>query len=86
MVIDNGEVYYCYGGDFGDDLSNKDFCIDGMLMFDCMLFFSLYEYKKVIEFIIISVIDVLLGEFLLLSWFDFENLVIFNLVYIIIED
>lgn len=55
-------------------------------MFDCMLFFSLYEYKKVIEFIIISVIDVLLGEFLLLSWFDFENLVIFKLVYIIIED
>ena len=33
-VTDNGEVYYRYGGDFGDDPSNKDFCIDGMLMPD----------------------------------------------------
>ena len=33
-VTDSGEVYYRYGGDFGDDPSNKDFCIDGMLMPD----------------------------------------------------
>ena len=45
-VTDNGEVYYRYGGDFGDDPSNKDFCIDGMLMPDRTPSPSLYEYKK----------------------------------------
>ena len=47
---------------------------------------SLYEYKKVIEPITTSAIDVLSGEFSLLSRFDFENLAIFKLVYTITED
>ncbi|GEU13583.1 beta-galactosidase subunit alpha [Enterococcus faecalis] len=85
-VTDNGEVYYRYGGDFGDDPSNKDFCIDGMLMPDRTPSPSLYEYKKVIEPITTSAIDVLSGEFSLLSRFDFENLAIFKLVYTITED
>lgn len=41
---------------------------------------------KVIEPITTSAIDVLSGEFSLLSRFDFENLAIFNLVYTITED
>ena len=41
---------------------------------------------KVIEPITTSAIDVLSGEFSLLSRFDFENLAIFKLVYTITED
>ena len=38
--------YYRYGGDFGDDPSNKDFCIDGLIMPDRTPSPGLYEYKK----------------------------------------
>ena len=40
---EDGEKYYRYGGDFGDDPSNKDFCIDGMLMPDRTPSPGLYE-------------------------------------------
>ena len=81
-----GEKYYRYGGDFGDDPSNKDFCIDGMLMPDRTPSPSLYEYKKVIEPIQTTAIDLNRGEIELLSRFDFQNLQIFDLYYTILED
>lgn len=81
-----GEKYYRYGGDFGDDPSNKDFCIDGMLMPDRTPSPSLYEYKKVIEPIQTTAIDLNSGEIELLSRFDFQDLQIFDLYYTILED
>ncbi|GAA2938134.1 beta-galactosidase subunit alpha [Enterococcus raffinosus] len=83
---DDGEKYYRYGGDFGDDPSNKDFCIDGMLMPDRTPSPSLYEYKKVIEPVQTTAIDLSKGEIELLSRFDFQNLQIFDLYYSIFED
>ncbi|MFC0276896.1 beta-galactosidase subunit alpha [Enterococcus devriesei] len=83
---EKGEKYYRYGGDFGDDPSNKDFCIDGMLMPDRTPSPSLYEYKKVIEPIQTTEIDLAEGKIELLSRFDFQNLQIFDLYYSIIED
>ena len=83
---EDGEKYYRYGGDFGDDPSNKDFCIDGMLMPDRTPSPSLYEYKKVIEPIQTTAIDIKTGEIELLSRFDFQNLQIFDLYYSIFED
>lgn len=83
---EDGEKYYRYGGDFGDDPSNKDFCIDGMLMPDRTPSPSLYEYKKVIEPIQTTAIDLNRGEIELLSRFDFQDLQIFDLYYTIFED
>lgn len=83
---EDGEKYYRYGGDFGDDPSNKDFCIDGMLMPDRTPSPSLYEYKKVIEPIQTTAIDLNRGEIELLSRFDFQDLQIFDLYYAILED
>lgn len=83
---ETGEKYYRYGGDFGDDPSNKDFCIDGMLMPDRTPSPSLFEYKKVIEPIHTSVIDIEKGQFELLSRYDFANLNQFKLIYTVMED
>lgn len=82
----SGETYYRYGGDFGDDPSNRDFCIDGLLMPDRTPSPGLYEYKKVIEPITTSVINLDAGEFELLSRFDFANLNQFQLVYTVMAD
>lgn len=46
---ESGEKYYRYGGDFGDDPSNKDFCIDGLIMPDRTPSPGLYEYKKLLN-------------------------------------
>lgn len=83
---ESGEKYYRYGGDFGDDPSNKDFCIDGLIMPDRTPSPGLYEYKKVIEPITTTAIDIQKGIINLLSRYDFANLDRFNLVYKVMED
>lgn len=83
---ESGEKYYRYGGDFGDDPSNKDFCIDGLIMPDRTPSPGLYEYKKVIEPITTIAVDIQKGIINLLSRYDFANLDRFNLVYKVMED
>lgn len=83
---ESGEKYYRYGGDFGDDPSNKDFCIDGLIMPDRTPYPGLYEYKKVIEPITTTAVDIQKGIINLLSRYDFANLDRFNLVYKVMED
>lgn len=83
---ESGEKYYRYGGDFGDDPSNKDFCIDGLIMPDRIPSPGLYEYKKVIEPITTTAVDIQKGIINLLSRYDFANLDRFNLVYKVMED
>lgn len=83
---EDGEKYYRYGGDFGDDPSNKDFCIDGMLMPDRTPSPGLYEYKKVVEPVTTTAVDLDRGIVNLLSRYDFADLNCFNLVYHVMED
>lgn len=83
---EDGEKYYRYGGDFGDDPSNKDFCIDGMLMPDRTPSPGLYEYKKVVEPITTTEVDLEKGIICLLSRYDFADLDQFRMVYNIMED
>ena len=83
---EDGEKYYRYGGDFGDDPSNKDFCIDGMLMPDRTPSPGLYEYKKVVEPITTTEVNLEKGIIKLLSRLDFADLNQFRLVYNIMED
>lgn len=83
---EDGEKYYRYGGDFGDDPSNKDFCIDGMLMPDRTPSPGLYEYKKVVEPITTTEVDLKTGTICLLSRLDFADLNQFRMVYHIMED
>jgi len=83
---EQGHKYYRYGGDFGDDPSNKDFCIDGLLMPDRTPSPGLYEYKKVIEPIETTMLDLATGQIQLRSRLDFANLNQFKLVYTILAD
>ena len=83
---ESGEKYYRYGGDFGDDPSKKDFCIDGLIMPDRTPSPGLYEYKKVIEPITTTAVDIQKGIINLLSRYDFANLDRFNLIYKVMED
>lgn len=85
-VAENGEVYYRYGGDFGDDPSNINFCIDGLIMPDRTVSPGLLEYKKVIEPAETSAIDLEKGILKVINRYDFKNLNTLDLVYNIKED
>lgn len=56
-IDEYGEVYYKYGGDFGDIPHNKNFCIDGLVFPDLTPSPGLLEYKQVISPIRISQIS-----------------------------
>ncbi|WP_164690281.1 beta-galactosidase subunit alpha [Paraclostridium sordellii] len=85
-VSENGEVYYRYGGDFGDDPSNINFCIDGLIMPDRTVSPGLLEYKKVIEPAETSIVDLEKGILKVINRYDFRNLNTLELVYNIKED
>ncbi|MDE6357785.1 MAG: DUF4981 domain-containing protein, partial [Eubacteriales bacterium] len=83
---EKGNKYYKYGGDFGDEPNDGNFCIDGLLMPDRTPSPALIEYKKVIEPITTEEIDINNGKIKLINRYDFKNLDCFNLIYTIFED
>ncbi|ASN06284.1 beta-galactosidase subunit alpha [Virgibacillus necropolis] len=83
---ENGNVYYRYGGDFGDDPTNGNFCIDGLLMPDRTPSPALKEYKKVIEPVHTKVVDLESGKLLIENKYDFINLNHLTLHYAIVKD
>lgn len=85
-IDEKGNTYYRYGGDFGDDPTNGDFCIDGLLMPNRKPSPGLIEYKKVIEPICTTLVDAKKGIINCLSRYDFANLNIFDLVAEVVCD
>lgn len=70
-IDENGEVFYRYGGDFGDDPTNGNFCIDGLLMPDRTPSPALLEYKKVIEPVHTYAVDLEKGLLKVENKYDF---------------
>lgn len=85
-VAEDGTIYYQYGGDFGDDPTNGNFCIDGLIMPDGTPSPSLYEYKKVIEPVQTECIDIEKGIFRLINRYDFLSLDHLHLTCSLFED
>ena len=54
---EQGREYYGYGGDFGEDAHNDNFCIDGLVTPDRKETAKLAELKKVHEFITCPAFD-----------------------------
>ena len=48
-VDDDGQVWYAYGGDFGDFPNDLSFCANGLIGADRKPHPALWEYKKVLE-------------------------------------
>ncbi|MBE2225316.1 MAG: DUF4981 domain-containing protein, partial [Anaerolineae bacterium] len=46
---ENGNRYWAYGGDFGDEINDYNFCINGLIWPDRTPHPALYEYKKLIQ-------------------------------------
>lgn len=64
---EDGQTLYCYGGDYGDEPNNGNFCIDGLLRPDGQLSTGLLNYKQVIAPLVLKVVNREEGEFALRS-------------------
>jgi beta-galactosidase/beta-glucuronidase len=48
-VDKQGREYWAYGGDFGDEINDGNFCMNGLVFPDRTPHPALYEYKKIIQ-------------------------------------
>ncbi|MDQ1913639.1 glycoside hydrolase family 2 TIM barrel-domain containing protein [Paenibacillus sp. GD4] len=74
QVTEQGEAWYAYGGDFGDEPHSGHFCLDGLVFPDRQVKSSLLEYKKVIEPVKVELLSLRMDEqveFLLHNRYDF---------------
>jgi beta-galactosidase len=54
---ESGTKYWAYGGDFGDEINDRQFCINGLIFPDRTVHPTLYEAKKAQQFHQISLLS-----------------------------
>jgi len=69
-----GQEYFAYGGDFGDEPNDGNFVIDGLVFSDRTPSPALLEYKKVIEPVKVEAVDVAKGLVRIHNRYDFITL------------
>lgn len=82
----DGNTYYAYGGDFGDEPTNGNFCIDGMIYPDQTPSPALLEYKKVIEPVKTKAVDLKQGMIEIENTYQFLDLSHLQLVWKVVHD
>ena len=85
-VTPNGKEYWAYGGDFGDNPNDGNYCINGILMPDRNPNPSLYEVKKVYQNISVHPINLPKGIIEIQNKFVFQSTEILNLSWELLEN
>ncbi len=85
LDITKGE-YWAYGGDFGDQPNDDNFCCNGVVLADNTPTAKSYSMKKVYQPIYFSMKDSLAGEFILKSKLQQRILDDLNVSYTLYED
>jgi len=70
----DGQEFYAYGGDFGDQPNDGNFCLDGLVYPDRKPHIGLLELKKVIAPIKIEAFDLSKGLIEVKNLYDFTDL------------
>lgn len=70
----DGEEYWAYGGDFGDEPNDINFVIDGLVWPDRTPHPALFEYKKLAQPIAVESLDARAGKFRIRSKQYFKSL------------
>ncbi len=73
-----GRAFWAYGGDFGDEPNDVNFCCNGMIMPDRTIKPQMHEFKKIAQPVRLTAVDLDIGEihvfnadfFRLLDWLE----------------
>ena len=82
----NGDTWYAYGGDFGDDPNDGNFCINGLIWPDRVPHPSLWEYKKVLEPVRVEPLDLATGTVRITNRYDFTDLSGLDVTWTVVRD
>lgn len=83
---DGGREYWAYGGDFGEEKSDRNFCMNGLVLPDRTVTPKLMEVKKVYQYIKIEPVDLKEGAVRLTNKYDFINLDRFAVDWEVLEE
>ena len=85
---EEGEEFWAYGGDFGPPgtLSDKNFCINGLVFPDRKLHPHIWEVKKVYQPIKVKALDLTIGKVEIQNAHDFAGFNIFETTWTIKAD
>lgn len=70
----DGTEYYAYGGDFGDEPNDGNFCLDGLVYPDRTPHTGLLELKQVIAPVRLEAADLKEGTVIITNLYDFTDL------------
>jgi beta-galactosidase len=70
----NGIPFWAYGGDFGDEPNDTNFCIDGLVWPDRKPHPALFEFKYLAQPLKVELSDIARGKFRILNKQDFTSL------------
>ncbi|UCC97929.1 MAG: DUF4981 domain-containing protein [Phycisphaerales bacterium] len=70
----DGKEFWAYGGDYGDNPNDGNFCCNGLVQPDRKPNPSLYEVKKVYQRIHVTPVDAKAGRFRVRNEYDFSDL------------
>ena len=73
-ATESGEEWFAYGGDFGDEPNDGNFCIDGLTFPNRIPHTGLIEYKKVLEPVHVAPVDLAAGKVQILNRYSFVSL------------
>lgn len=73
-VTEEGQDFWAFGGDFGDSPNDGNFCFNGIVGPDRKPNPSLYEVKKVHQFVKFSAKDIVAGKIEVTNNYHFSNL------------
>lgn len=68
---EDGNKWWAYGGDFGDEPNDGPFCMNGLVAPDRIPHPSLWEYKKVIQPVHVEALDLCSGHFRVTNRYQF---------------
>jgi beta-galactosidase len=85
---ENGEKYWSYGGDYGDEgiPSDGNFCLNGLVWPDRTPHPGLYEVNKVYQYVGFKPVDLNKGVVRITNKYDFTNLSEFNFEWEVVSD
>jgi beta-galactosidase len=85
---ENGEKYWAYGGDFGEEgmPSDGNFCLNGLVWPDRTGHPGLNEVRKVYQYVGFTPVDLNTGMIKVKNKYDFTNLSEFNFEWEIVSD
>ncbi|MBZ9686746.1 DUF4981 domain-containing protein [Clostridium estertheticum] len=81
-----GKEFYAYGGDFGDNPNDGNFCLDGLVYPNRQPHTGLLELKKIIAPVKALAVDLSKGEIKITNLYDFIDLSHLSLVWNIERD